>query len=467
MQRGAGRPYPWGVKRRLGALIAAALAAPAVARAQTDVRWLKGPYLQDAAPTSITILFETSESLPGKVVVSGPDGDHEVTASDGERHEVTVDGLRPATRYRYKVTVGGATQSGELTTAPDPSTDAPLTFVAYGDTREYAEAHRRVMERIRNEVPDFLLGTGDMVDEGSKEEQWQTFFDIEGPLLRDNVLYPAVGNHDRQGRGRTADNYRGWFAVPENSPDPERYYAYTYGNARYLVLDSNMYSFALTDQTAWLEKELAAARDDRRVHHLFVVMHHPPYSISLHGGQRDLRERWTPLFEKYGVDAVFSGHDHVYERAEKSGVHYFVTGGGGAPLYPRSPRALAVDKDAVKTFERVNHYLRVHVYGDLVEVAAVRVDGTVIETTTWGTSPTAAAAADSAAAADPAAATDAAAGAGADPDRRPPTADAVAAAHPHREHGVGWPLGVGMMGVVLVLGVGFVASRRRQSPRRG
>ncbi|HTJ44594.1 MAG TPA: metallophosphoesterase [Kofleriaceae bacterium] len=434
------------MKRRLGALIAAALAAPAVARAETH--WVKGPYIQDAAPTSITILFETGESAPGKVVVTGPDGDHEVTASDTQRHEVVVDGLRPATRYRYKVTVAGATQSGELTTAPEPGTDAPLTFVVYGDTREYAESHRRVMERIRNEVPDFLLGTGDMVDEGSKGEQWQTFFDIEGPLLRDNVLYPALGNHDRQGRGRTADTYRAFFAVPENSPDPERYYAFTYGASRFFILDSNSYSFALTDQTAWLEKELAAARDDRRVRHLFVVMHHPPYSISLHGGQRDLRERWTPLFEKYGVAAVFSGHDHVYERAEVGGVHYFVSGGGGAPLYPKKAHSAQIDLDAVKYFERVNHYLRVHIVGDQLEVTAVRVDGTPIETTTWSDTrgePAVAAAGGPAASADSGAAL-------APPPAPPPSTPAIAASTPAEDGGrssIGWTVAAGAL---LVLG---------------
>ena len=77
-------------------------------------------------------------------------------------------------------------------------------------------------------------------------------------------------------------------------------------------------------------------------------MHHPPFSISLHGGQRDLRERWTPLFERYGVTAVFSGHDHCYERAERNGVHYFVSGGGGAPLYGRGQRAAAIDKAAAE-----------------------------------------------------------------------------------------------------------------------
>ena len=125
--------------------------------------------------------------------------------------------------------------------------------------------------------------------------------------------------------------------MPENGGDTERYYAFTYATARFLVLDSNAYSFALTDQTAWLERELIAARQDPPIRHIFVVMHHPPFSISLHGGAVDLRERWTPLFEKYEVSAVFSGHDHVYERAEHNGLRYFVTGGGGAPLYPRRP----------------------------------------------------------------------------------------------------------------------------------
>jgi hypothetical protein len=240
---------------------------------------------------------------------------------------------------------------------------------------------------VRAEVPDFIVGTGDLVDEGHNTRQWQTFFDVEGPLLRDNVFFPALGNHDRQGQGRTADNYRMWFSLPDNGADPERSYAYTWGNARFVVLDSNAHSFALTDQTEWLERELAAARQDPRLRHIFVVMHLPPFSISLHGGQRDLRERWTPLFERYDVTAVFSGHDHVYSRGEVNGVRYIVSGGGGAPLYPRHRRPSPIDVAAIDRFERVNHFLRVHVMGDLVELTAMRVDGTPIETITWGEAP--------------------------------------------------------------------------------
>ena len=364
-------------------LALATLALPAAASAD----FLKTPYLQNASPRSVTVMWETSRKLPATVTVHDKAGARTIEVPAGQRQEVVIDGLSPASRYRYEVAAGDDRLGGELTTAPEPGAPVPLTFVVFGDTRGTNDNHRRMIERIRNEVPDFVLGTGDLVDEGHDSRQWQAFFDVEGPLLRDNVFFPALGNHDRQGRGRTADNYRQWFSVPDNGADPERSYAYTWGVARFIVLDSNAHSFALTDQTEWLERELAATRQDPRLLHIFVVMHHPPYSISLHGGQRDLRERWTPLFERYGVTAVFSGHDHVYSRAEVNGVRYIVSGGGGAPLYPRHRRPSAIDVAAVKRFERVNHFLRVHVVGELIEITAVRVDGTPIETITWGEAP--------------------------------------------------------------------------------
>ena len=353
-------------------------------------KMLKGPYLQDLAPTSITVMWEMDTEVPAKLVVMGPGlPGRERTIEVAPAHivEARIDKLEPASRYRYKVIVGDDTWEGELRTAPPDGKDVPFTFVVYGDSRNGVEQHRRVVDRVSQEVPDFVLGTGDMVDEGFGADQWQQFFDVESRLLRDNVYFPALGNHDRQGRGRTADTYRAYFSVPENGGDTERYYAFTYASARFLVLDSNAYSFALTDQTAWLERELIAARQDPNLRHIFVVMHHPPFSISLHGGNIDLRDRWTPLFEKYQVSAVFSGHDHVYERAEHNGIRYFVSGGAGAPLYPKRASANPVDAEAVKKFERVLHYLRVTVTGTRIEVTGVRADGTVIETQAWADGP--------------------------------------------------------------------------------
>jgi predicted phosphodiesterase len=371
----------------LGVLLAATLSSAAHAG---GVRMLKGPYLQNLAPTSITVMWQLDEPAPARIVVEGPGGERVFPVAAARIGEATLDHLTPASRYRYRVEVAGAGSAswhGEFATAPEVGADVPFSFLVMGDTRSDAESHRRVVERMAQEVPDFVLGTGDMVDDGSQQDQWQQFFDVEHRLLRDNVYFPAVGNHDRQGRGRTADSFRAFFSVPDNGGDSERYYAFSYAQARFLVLDSNEYSFALSDQTAWLVRVLSAARQDRSVRHVFAVMHHPPFSISVHGGAVDLRERWTPLFEKYQVSAVFSGHDHVYERAEHNGIRYFVSGGGGAPLYPRQPDASAIDAAAVKKFERVFHFLRVSVTGSHVEVAGIRTDGSVIETTTWSDGP--------------------------------------------------------------------------------
>jgi predicted phosphodiesterase len=427
-----------------------ALAGPAWA----EVEMLKGPYLQDLAPRSITVMWQLAKPQTAKLTVIGPGGTRTQEVDAQRIAEARVESLEPASRYRYTVEVDGKTWDGEFATAPEVGTDVPHSFVVIGDTRYSADAHRRVVERMSQEVPDFVLGTGDMVDEGHKQEQWQQFFDVENQLLRDNVYFPALGNHDRQGRGRTADSYRSYFSVPENGGETERYYAFSYATSRFLILDSNEYSFALTDQTSWLERELIAVRQDPGIRHIFVVMHHPPFSISLHGGNRDLRERWTPLFEKYNVSAVFSGHDHVYSRAENNGIRYFISGGGGAPLYPKRPKSSAIDLAAVKKFERVHHYLRVSITGNRLEVTAIRADGTTIETTTWTEGPPPLPSTPSATPVDSRLA---GAGAGA----APIATAAPRAAKPRDEGGSLVWIGFAAMGILLVTALVVVRTLRR------
>ncbi len=356
-------------------VVVAALAWPAVAAADFERR----PYLQDVRPDGGLLMWKTRGATAATVTVEGPGG-RTIEVKSAVAPRVRIDGLQPATRYRYKVVAGDGTASGELTTAPPPGAQVPVSFVVYGDTRSDAVAHYELVERIRAEVPDFMLSTGDMVMDGAVEAQWKQFFDIEGPLLADNVLYPALGNHDFD------DNDTTWvetlFHPPADRQAPGQY-AFTYGPVRVIVLESNTPSFAMTDETAWLERQLQAYRQDPTLRHVFVTMHHPVYSISSHGGLPSLREKWAPLFEQYGVSAVFSGHDHNYQRAEAGGVRYFVTGGGGAPLYGVGKRVSAVDAAHVARIELTRHYIRVHVIGDLLEVTPVRDDGTPIETVTW------------------------------------------------------------------------------------
>jgi 3',5'-cyclic AMP phosphodiesterase CpdA len=344
------------------------------------VRILKGPYLQWPATDGITIRWETDRPAAGEVTVEragAPGAPIVAGAGVATRQVVRVEGLAPSTLYRYRVRAG-ETRADEATFTTAARADEPFRFIVFGDNRDGHGEHEAVVGRLLDEGGDFLLSTGDLVAMGSDTALWQTFFDIEGRLLSETALWPALGNHELYGAGGF-EAYRALFSFSEDVPDPGRYYAFTYGNARFFVLDSNDPLLAVSRQTAWLEDALAAAAADPDIRHLFVVLHHGPYSTGPHGGHVAAREVWAPLFSRYGVDVVFSGHDHTYARLEADGVRYVISGGGGAPLYPEDPIPAIEDKTALVYYESSYHYVRVQVTGDVVELVPTRVDGSVIE----------------------------------------------------------------------------------------
>jgi Calcineurin-like phosphoesterase len=134
-------------------------------------------------------------------------------------------------------------------------------------------------------------------------------------LLKEGVrFYATLGNHDQQSNR---------FYAPFNM-DGQRYYTYARKNVRFFVLDSN---FLDPPQVAWLESALKAATEDWKI----CYFHHPLYSDGWRrGSEVDLRVRLEPLFVKYGVNVVLSGHHHFYERlTPQKGIVYFVSGAAG------------------------------------------------------------------------------------------------------------------------------------------
>jgi hypothetical protein len=109
---------------------------------------------------------------------------------------------------------------------------------------------------------------------------------------------------------------------------PGRYYTRKLGDGVQLFfLDANRIT---TRQTAWLEQQLSESNATWKI----AIFHQPPYTCGEHAGDRDVVRSWVPLFERYGVQLVLSGHDHDYQRfAPRNEVTYVVDGGGGAPLY--------------------------------------------------------------------------------------------------------------------------------------
>jgi len=197
--------------------------------------------------------------------------------------------------------------------------------VVYGDSRTGHDEHRAIVAEIEKQDPYAIFHTGDMVDDGTVTDQWDTFNEITGEMTKDTWFYPTLGNHEGN-----ADNYFENFTLPGN----ERYYSINIGRVHYTILDSAFEIGAESDQYIWAEADLknAATKSDFQV----AVFHYPPYSTGSHGDDESgMRTKIVPLLEKYGVDLVFSGHDHSYERADNNNIVYIVTGGGGASLYPQ------------------------------------------------------------------------------------------------------------------------------------
>lgn len=164
---------------------------------------------------------------------------------------------------------------------------------------------------------DFVLTTGDNIYTGSKASDFEKAFAVPYRALLDAGVqfYATLGNHDDT-------NQR--FYKPFNM-NGASYYAYKKRNVRFLALDSN---YMDPKQLTWLEARL---REGGNGDWKIVYFHHALYSSArFHGSAIDLRKVLEPLFVTYGVDVVFAGHDHVYERVHpQKGIYYFTMGASG------------------------------------------------------------------------------------------------------------------------------------------
>jgi hypothetical protein len=221
-----------------------------------------------------------------------------------------------------------ARASGErvatATTAPVkltlPLKDGSVRFLVIGDTgtgtvqqQELAD----VMLRYRQAYPyEFVLMMGDNIYGGETPEDFKLKFEnVYKQLLDDKVkFYATLGNHDEA-------NQRFYNLFNMNG---EEFYRFARGNAAFYSLNSN---YMDKRQVKWLEAELAKDTSEWKI----VFQHHPPYSSGgKHGSSSALRQVVEPIFLKYGVNAVFAGHEHFYERVKpQKGIYYFISGAGG------------------------------------------------------------------------------------------------------------------------------------------
>ena len=251
-----------------------------------------------------------------------------------------------------------------------PNTAGSVKFAVLGDfgsgsTSEYQVASQ--MAAFRALFPfDFVITTGDNIigrqngppDFAEKFER--PFQALLGAGVR---FYATLGNHDKSSNR----SYGPW------NMEGRRYYTFAVKNVRFFALDSNRPDRA---ELAWADEALEGSNEDWKI----CYFHHPLYSDGVrHGASLELRVLFEPMLLRHGVDVVFSGHDHVYERlTPQEGISYFVTGAGGQEV-----RTLRRSAATAAAFDREQTFTAIEVSGDdlffqTVSRSGVTVDAGVI-----------------------------------------------------------------------------------------
>jgi len=245
-----------------------------------------------------------------------------------------------------------------------------VRFAAIGDMGTGAPPQYDVAQRMlqfHEKFPfTFVIMLGDNIYGGKSPDDFLKKFEIPyKPLLDTGVqFYAALGNHDDPN-----ERFYKFFNMNGQS-----YYSFKKGNVHFYALDSD---YLDPKQLAWLEKELAdAGSTDWKI----CYLHHPLYSSgAFHGSSTELRTILEPLFVKYGVQVVLSGHEHVYERVKpQKGIYYFTEGASGEL---RANNLKKTDLTAVG-YDKDRSFLSIEISGDDLYFQAVSRTGVTVDSGT-------------------------------------------------------------------------------------
>jgi hypothetical protein len=300
-------------------------------------------------------------------------------------------GLAPNTPYGYTITVDGRPVSSSYFRT---SHAGAFRFTAFGD-QGIGSDPAQMLAVLTSLSPKLHLLAGDLCYADSSgrggpgdvlhSALWDVWLDQNDPVSSHVPWLVAPGNHEME-PGFSTHGYAGWLsrvAIGGNSPIAVPVASTVRcANVGFIGLDSNDVAneipanrgWTAGRQTQWLEQTLASLRSDRDIDFVVAYLHASPYSTSeAHGSEGGIREHWVPLFDKYEVDLVISGHNHCYERTKplrggtvvaegddtvdsRLGTTYITAGGGGQELtptfYPRTRSRVATDAGSVS--ENVN-----------------------------------------------------------------------------------------------------------------
>ena len=333
-------------------------------------------------------LSEQSPDFTGAQVIDAVAGE----LYEGYQHfEAQLTDLEPGTTYVYRVgTENNWSEAAIFTTAA--STDT-FSFMYMGDSHIGYDANSsavwdNLLADALSDYPDikFTLHSGDLVEETTEIEQWEDFFDIHSEHLSQVPFMSAIGNHEDE----ESSIYLKSFALPQNGPVglEEHHYSFDYGNAHFVVMDSNLMGSEGSVTEAgqdWLESDLQNSNKEWK----FVMFHHPAYEVTSYDNTKSdiLKQYWVPILESNDVDMAFVGHQHMYmrtypicsgvvqERAADGVTYVMGVSGNKTYLSPQESDYIAtVAEGAAAT-----SYTVINIDDEILTLLTMGADGTVLD----------------------------------------------------------------------------------------
>jgi hypothetical protein len=306
----------------------------------------RGPYLQLGTPTSMGVLWRTAIPTDSEVRYGASPGalTGSVTIAQAVLdHEVRLTGLEPGTKYYYAagpVDISLA-EGPEYYFHTAPAGPAATRVWIIGDAGTQTAGQRDVRDAYYQFAggrhTDVWLMLGDNAyGSGTDPEYQAAVFNVYQKLLRTSSVWPTIGNHDAySGVGGFGDfPYLHIFSLPTQGEaggvpsGTERYYSFNHGGVHFICLDSMTVDRSAQGPMAlWLQQDLAANTNLWTI----AYWHHPAYTKGSHNSDVEtelieMRENIVPILESHGVDLVFAGHSHSYERSYLIDGHYGTTG---------------------------------------------------------------------------------------------------------------------------------------------
>ncbi|KPK63149.1 hypothetical protein AMJ83_08280 [candidate division WOR_3 bacterium SM23_42] len=242
-------------------------------------------------------------------------------------------------------------------------TDDGFRFVVVGDRT--GSAQDLVFEEIIDEIklldPDFVMCVGDLI-EGYQTDTTIMYAQWDSIIATIETLpckfYYVAGNHEIQNE---IDR-----AIYEEKTGVKRYYSFDYANSHFIILDNTMTYWAQPqemdhEQLEWLENDL---EKNKQADNIFVFYHIPTYIYAL---RENTTDTLVQVFEKYGVDVVFTGHHHEYSYLNRNNIEYVNVGSSGGGMSTNDPAR-----------GHFYHYLKVSVRGQERNIAVLKKESALV-----------------------------------------------------------------------------------------